>query len=127
MAHNKVYGICENKCKVEVIPSMTDQEFTNMRNPEIELPLYNARYVYDGGSVRSITLTIPDDVIFNCDYRFEITAKIYGRVSKPSLFLIASGVKFINDDLDTSSFNVLHYKIYHDGLNLCCECSGYVS
>lgn len=130
MAHDKVYGICENKCKVEVLSKKSAYGICKNKimgaNPiNIGTPETGIRYVARHGDVRIIYVTIPEDF----DGYFEVVVIRYGRSTvKPSNYLSITGdVKFINDNALDVTHNVLCYKFYNNGIHNVCECMSYVS
>ena len=128
MAHDKVYGICENKCRVEVIPKCENRSMgvspINIERAEngVRYTGMNVRTGSDGTG--SINVYIPPD--FDGYFEIVATRADYGSV-KPSKYLDITGcyVKFINDNTLNTSHNVLYYKFYNNGLHMICECLSY--
>lgn len=125
MAHDKVYGICENKCRVEVTPKCEDKIMG--ANPiNIGTAQNGMRYIARHGDVRIIHVYVPSDF----DGYFEVAVLRADRsTAKPSSYLDITGsyVKFINDNALDMSHNVLYFKFYNNGLHNVCECMSYAS
>jgi hypothetical protein len=125
MAHNKVYGICENKCRVEVIPKCENKIMGG--NPiNIGTAQNGIRYISRHGDVRIINVYVPSDF----DGYFEVVVVRADRSTvKPSSYLKITGsyVKFINDDNLDLTHDVLCYKFYNNGIGNVCECMSYAS
>lgn len=123
MAHDKVYGICENKCRVEVIPKC-ENKIMGANPINIGTAQNGMRYIGRHGDVRIINVYIPPDF----DGYFEVVVIRDGRsTAKPSSYLNVTGcyIKCINDNNLDASHNVLCYKFYNNGLNMVCECMSY--
>lgn len=125
MAHDKVYGICESKCKVEVTPKL-ENKIMGANPIDIGTAQNGMRYVAKQGDMRIINVYIPPDF----DGYFEVVAVRYNRSTvKSSNYLSVTGcyVKFINDNNLDMSHDVLCYKFYNNGIHIVCECMSYVS
>lgn len=131
MAHDKVYGICESKCKVEVLAknqafgiAETTIDNENKASFYFPLPKSGERKIF-GGTIKNPHCTIPDNMTFSNSYYSEIIIKHTAKCQHPSNFLNIDRVKYLNNDLDITQFNVLHYYFTYDGFNVCCRCAGY--
>lgn len=132
MAHEKLYGICEDKCRVEIFSKdsafginkmiVDTEDHSNVGYPA-KVPLDGERRVYTGTSFYLSKIGFPDEIPIG--YYGEIIIKLTRRESKPGLYIAGSkGIKFLNPDLDTSDFDVLHYHFSYDGFNICYWCAG---
>lgn len=140
--YKKVYAICENKCLEETMSKQQISEELNtvfgikktVRTTEYAesiygpLPESNVRTIYLAGvgyiHINKPTFEIPDN------YYHEVVVKFTNsnqRKAKPSDLILGNGItiKWLNDDLDVSDYNVLHYHFTYDGINICCWCTGY--
>lgn len=131
MAHDKVYGICENKCKVEVLAKsqafgITETIIDNEDKTtfQFNLPESGQRRIF-AGVIKNPICVIPDNMSFANNYYSEIIIRHNSITKHPSNFLNIAGVKYLNNDLDITYFNVLHYYFTFDGFNVCCRCTGY--
>lgn len=144
--HNKVYGICESKCQVEVFPkeraygiakSDTYENTTSDKNLTLNLGLYesscNTRTIIKNyGKLRLQTdlETFSDnfnlDIVFYNQRGFTQTAP----QQIIDVWNINTGIlllKYITPNgFKASDYDVLHFHIFFDGLELCCRCEGYV-
>lgn len=123
----KVYGIYNNKCKVEVLAKddsfgIAKEQIIGTSAVTIDNPENNVRYI----SVSAQYVTV-NNLSQNFDGYFEIVIRRTYKRSKYSEHIKFNGVaiKFVNDDTVSSNIDVLTYKIHNDGLNIVCECSGY--
>jgi hypothetical protein len=123
MAHNKVYGICENKCRVEVIPKL---EEIILNGTEIKLALNGKRYITRASVLNPIPLHINDS--FNGSFEIVCKRTDRGRVLPYTYFNITGGkdVKFINNVTIDSTHTILHFKFYYNGYDYVCEWLSYV-
>ena len=135
MAHEKVYGMYDNKCRVEVLSkdealvinkSIVDTEMhVNVGYP-IPVPKNGEKRIYSGGLDNPYLCNGLSEYPDN--YYGLVVIKVRGIARTPMEFLKINNVpnvKFLNGSLDTSSFTVLNYHFYHDGINLCIWCAGY--
>lgn len=129
MAHSKVYGICESKCKVEVLPKKDtygiSKELILAGNaPTIYDVETNTRYVQQAGDTTNVGIHLPTD--FTGYFEVVISRRIL--FNKPSDYLTIYGadVKFINNSFDDSnSDKYVMYKFYDNSLHIVCECLSY--
>lgn len=129
MAHEKIYGICEDKCRVPIAKGISEEIVDDQRygnaSVGIRIPENGVRKRFKS-SMPSAFLTHPLES-YEPGYCSEIVVKLKLPVSKPEDFLNASNVnaKFLNANLGTSKFTTLIFKLTHDGFNLCIWCTGY--
>lgn len=147
MAHDKVYGICESKCQVEVLPkeraygiahSDTYENTTSDTSWRLDIGLYesscNTRLVAKNyGKIRLFTTmtTFPDN--FNLDVTFyrqrgfstDVLSSIIDVWNVDTGFLLLHYV--YPPGFKASNYDTLHFHIFWDGLNLCCRCEGYAN
>lgn len=133
MAHEKLYGICEDKCRVEIFSKdssfginkvIVDTDDHSFVGYPVRMPLDGERRVYTGTSFHLTKLNFPDDI--PPGYYGEVVIKLTQRASKPELNIRnVSTVRFLNPDLDTSGFDILHYHFTYDGFYICIWCTGY--
>lgn len=131
MAHEKVYGICENKCKEEVMIASqtfgikTTKKFAaNITTYNAQIPSHGMRYIFT--NVERCALTALSTWECGPAYYSEVVMRMKSRVKTPRSALSApSFVKWLNGGIDASGYDVLHFKFFNDGLNVCCWCRGY--
>lgn len=129
MAHEKIYGICEDKCRVPIAKGISeeivDDTYYSMSSVGITVPENGVRKRFTK-SMMSAYLTRPLEH-YEPGYCAEIVVKLRLSVSKPEDFLNGSNVnaKFLNGNLGTSKFTTLIFRLTHDGFNLCIWCMGY--
>lgn len=134
----KVYAICENKCLKETMTkeqiSGTFFGITSLKkitqyfaNEFGFVPESGTRLIYSAG-IGKLHLS-RGDAELGSNYYSEIIIQKSGASSavKPSDFITGDNItiKWLNDDLNISDYNVIHYHFTYDGINLCCRCSGY--
>ena len=130
MAHEKVYGIGEDKCKVEVMTAKQTFGITKVfKDTEAQGSVYlpfpknGERYIFANTVVRMHVENIPVDIEDN--YYSEIVVRVKERVGHPSDYINIPEVQYLNDYLITSNYDVLHYHFTYDGMSICCWCTGY--
>lgn len=131
MAHEKVYGICEDKCKVEVMTAeqtfgitKVTKETSSYASVNMSLPESGTRKVYPF-PIGKINVSIPAGMTIKENYYSEIVVRVKERVGHPSDFINIPEVQYLNDYLITSNYDVLHYHFTYDGMSICCWCTGY--
>lgn len=132
MSHEKVYGICECKCKVEVLSKEQAFGITKVfKDTDAHATVYmpfpknGERHIYANTVGTMHVGDLPIDIADN--YYSEIVVRLKTRVSTPSNFLNIPNVKYLNKNLNVSNFDVLHYHFTYDGIYICCYCTGYTS
>ena len=144
MAHDKVYGICESKCQVEVLPK--DRAFgiakteiiEGVRDYIVTMPIgqSNVRHIVKNYS--GIVYKVNDTSIFTEGYNFQVvyfkengfmsSATPGGMVAIYDSNDVKIPVKFITPyNFKLSNYTTVHFNFFWDGLNLCCRCEGYVN
>ena len=130
MAHEKVYGICDSKCKVEVLPKKQAFGITTVYKDRksqgsvyLSFPKNGERYIYVNTVGVMHVVNVPNDIDDN--YYSEIVVRVKKRVGHPSDFINIPKVQYLNDYLITSDYDVLHYHFTYDGMSICCWCTGY--
>lgn len=130
MAHEKVYGICEDKCKVEVMTAEQTFGITKVfkdTEPQgsvyMPFPKNGERHIFANTVGTMHVDNIPVDIEDN--YYSEIVVRVKARVGHPSDFINIPEVQYLNDYLITSNYDVLHYHFTYDGMSICCWCTGY--
>lgn len=126
----KVYGIRDNKCRVEIMTKNQSFGITKVymdkesnKSVYMSFPKNGDRYIF-ANTIEALHINnMLDDIPDN--YYSEIIVRVKNRVSKPTDFLNISTVKYLNKNLDVSKFDVLHYHFTYDGIHLCCYCAGY--
>lgn len=131
MAHEKIYGICEDKCRVQIARGIAE-EIVNSTNYDdasvgIIVPTDGVRKIYKGIIQSAFLMKGPDN--FQPGYCSEIVIRLTKHVNKPSDFLRVNQVNavFLNDNLYTGQYNCLHYHLSWDGFRLCIWCTGYAT
>lgn len=138
MAHEKVYGICESKCKEEVLPKTQAFGITNVVVDEessgtvnLDFPTNGKKIIICKKRVNELRISTPPVETIPNNYYSEIVIRIrFSNESnvthtKPSSCLKVSNVKFLNDNLNISTYTILHCHFTYDGNNVCCWCTGY--
>ena len=130
MAHEKVYGICDSKCKVEVLPKEQAFGITKVfKDTEARASVYlpfpknGERYIFANTVGTMHVGELPIGIEDN--YYSEIVVRVKERVGHPSDFINIPEVQYLNDYLITSNYDVLHYHFTYDGMSICCWCTGY--
>lgn len=130
MAHEKVYGICDSKCKVEVLPkeqafgiTKVFKETEQQASVYLPFPKNGERHIFANTVGTMHVGDLPIGIEDN--YYSEIVVRLKTRVSTPSNFLNIPGVQYLNKNLNVSNFDVLHYHFTYDGICVCCYCTGY--
>lgn len=129
----KVYGICENKEHVE-LPQMFgicevttfEDDGTHVLMPS--LPKTNMRHIiknYAGVAYNATSNDFPDNYNLQIVYKrkFSKTATPAGMVR---VHVNDKNILKYIDNINLSDYDVVHFNIFWDGLNLCCKCDGYV-
>lgn len=124
----KVYGIYEDKCRVELVPVERTHSTKENKNygdgvRYINDVVSNVRYVCNKSTGIHINLSSDFDGYF--EIVLKRAAGIYSKFSDLIKNDTGAEIKYINDDAVTNAMIVFHYKFYNDGFNLVCECSGY--
>lgn len=146
MDEEKVYAIGENKCLKETMTKQQISEGLNKISSTVfgikktekrteyvatvhtPLPETNTRISYLAGlshiTFNNSMTEIPDSYYFEVVVQFTTMNQ---RKLKPSDLISVNGIttKFLNDDLETVKYSVLHYYFTYDGISLCCWCTGY--
>lgn len=130
MAHEKVYGICDSKCKVEVLAKEQAFGITKVfkdtkprASVYLPFPKNGERHIYVNTVAVMHVNNIPVDIDDN--YYSEIVVRVKERVGHPSDFINIPKVQYLNDYLITINYDVLHYHFTYDGMSICCWCTGY--
>lgn len=147
MAHEKVYGVCENKCKVEVLPLERSYGVSEVRTDtaegsriggtlEADLPSNCVRHVVKNyGKV----IYSGDDNLIKNGYNFQLVLHndtgFPTNTSPASLVrveVIINGttwkrpIMFLNNpNFKLSDCTTAHFNFFFDGFNLCCRVEGY--
>lgn len=126
-----LYGTDGNKCRVEVLGKNQTFGITKVIESmysgsalSIPFPDSQTRLIFPKG-MGGLVIRPPESFIPEPTYYCEIVMKLSASVNHPSNAL-SGPFKFLNNNIDISGYNVLHYHITYDGLNYCAYCCGYL-
>lgn len=150
MAHNKVYGICENKCQVEVLPKskafgIDEADVYPLGNNDVHsggIGTANRRIIYKNYKKAKISVdgVLQDDgTIYGIDNNFNFEVVFFRKdgfaenslpsnvVSVTDITMLTTiPIKFITPyNFKLSNYTTAHFYFFWDGLNLCCRVEGY--
>ena len=145
MAHSEVYGICENKCKVPVLSKDQAYGVTIFEKRAAygrETHMYgrpNETYVYDGATGLDVYLIGEIEEIIKINPNFNTTLILHNEYGTTSFDSVLSNilrvtyadsvnyrVKFFAPyGFKPQNCTVLHFNLFYDGFNICCNVNGY--
>lgn len=138
----KVYGICEDKCRTEVLPKSQASGVASIQEFEVEsgTPFFeydypNYKMIYKDASAIEVSLpkaieelteeqpNFNATIILQNRYRFN---SVLSNVFKVRFAGTIYPVKFLTPTDFTPQFcTVLHFNMFYDGFNICCNVQGY--
>lgn len=148
MAHDKVYGVCENKCKVEVLPLERSYGVSEVRTDTAEsyqigetlvcdLPPNCVRHVvknygkvvYEGNDSQ-IKNGYNFQLVLHSDTGFP-TNTSPAKLVRVEVYIVGTTtwrrpIMFLNNpNFKLSDCTTAHFNFFFDGMNLCCRVEGY--
>lgn len=145
MAHGIVYGICENKCQVEVLPKEkafgieTVKTYEPPTDPSSVLSIgikkdtHNIRYIAKDWKRAMLVFAIEQgdslenvlsfQLVFHRANGFEDNETVNSIVFPWNNYVQIKYILPYNFKL--SKYKTIHFDFFYDGLNICCRVEGY--
>lgn len=142
----KVYGICDDKCRVEVLPKSEACGVASLQHLEVmsgtpffEYDKPNYKMIYENAS--AVEVSLPKDIKELAEEQPNFNATIIlqrkNTDTKPFNALLSNVLKvrfaskvypvrfFAPYGLKPENCTALHFKLHYDGWFICCDVQGY--